>query len=71
MRARADAAAAGAGVQIARIHRIEEQRMAGPEPPRPMMRTMAAEGMAADAGPPITPGTVEIRSVVTMTVVIR
>ena len=70
-RARADAAASGAGVQIARIHRIEEQRMAGPEPPRPMMRTMAAEGMAADTGPPITPGTIEIRSVVTMSVVIR
>ena len=69
-RARADAAASGAGVQIARIQRIEEQRMTGPEPPRPMMR-MATESLAADAGPPITPGTIEIRSVVTLTVVIR
>jgi uncharacterized protein YggE len=69
-RARADAAAAGAGVQIARIQRIEEQRMSGPEPPRPMMR-MAAESLAADAGPPITPGTVEIRAMVTLTAVIR
>jgi uncharacterized protein YggE len=65
-RARAEAAASGAGVQIARIQRIEEQRMMTPEPPRPMMR-MAAESAAADAGPPISPGTIEIRSVVTLT----
>jgi uncharacterized protein YggE len=70
-RARADAAASGAGVQIARIQRIEEQRVSVPEPPRPMMRTMAAESMVADAGPPITPGTIEIRSIVTLTVLIR
>ena len=67
-RARADAAASGAAVQIARIQRIEEQRMSQ-EPPRPMMRQMAT----AEAGnaPPITPGTIEIRSVVTMTVLIK
>jgi uncharacterized protein YggE len=69
-RARAEAAASGAGVQIARIQRIEEQRMSSPEP-RPMMRTMAAEGMMADAAPPITPGTIEIRAVVRLTVAIR
>lgn len=69
-RARADAAASGAGVQIARIQRIEEQRMMAPEPPRPMMR-MAAESAAADAGPPISPGTIEIRSIVTLTAAIR
>lgn len=69
-RARAEAAASGAGVQIARIERIEEQRMMAPEPPRPMMR-MTAESVAADAGPPISPGTIEIRSIVTMTVAIR
>jgi uncharacterized protein YggE len=69
-RARAEAAASGAGVQIARIQRIEEQRMMTPEPPRPMMR-MAAESAAADAGPPISPGTIEIRSVVTLTAAIK
>ena len=69
-RARAEAAASGAGVQIARIQRIEEQRMSAPEP-RPMMRTMAAEGMMADAAPPITPGTIEIRAVVRLTVAIK
>ena len=69
-RGRADAAASGAGVQIARVQKIEEQRMAGPEPPRPMMRqTMAAE--AAGSAPPIAPGTIEIRSIVTMTVLIK
>jgi uncharacterized protein YggE len=69
-RARAEAAASGAGVQIARIQRIEEQRVSFPEP-RPMMRTMAAEGMMADAAPPITPGTIEIRAVVRVTVAIK
>lgn len=69
-RTRAEAAASGAGVQIARIQRIEEQRVSAPEPPRPMMRQMAAEAALADA-PPIAPGTIEIRSIVTMTVLIR
>jgi uncharacterized protein YggE len=69
-RARAEAAASGAGVQIAGIQRIEEQRAPAPEPPRPMMRQMAAEAVVADA-PPITPGTIEIRSIVTMTVAIK
>lgn len=69
-RARAEAAAAGAGVQIVRVQRIEEQRSGGPEPPRPMMRQMAMES-AADAAPPITPGTIEIRSTVTMTVSVK
>jgi uncharacterized protein YggE len=69
-RARADAAASGAGVQIARIQRIEEQRMMAPEVPRPMMR-MTADSVAAEAGPPISPGTIEIRSIVTLTASIR
>ena len=69
-RARAEAAASGAGVQIARIQRIEEQRASPPEPPRPMMRQMAAEAVVADA-PPISPGTIDIRSIVTMTVTIK
>ena len=70
-RARADAAASGAGVQIVRVQRIEEQRGGGPEPPRPMMRQMAMESTAADPAPPITPGTIEIRSIVTMTVAVK
>ena len=70
-RGRADAAAAGAGVQVVRVHRVEEQRMGDPGP-RPMMREMAMQSVAADAAaPPITPGTIEIRSTVTMTVVVR
>ncbi|HJR61500.1 MAG TPA: SIMPL domain-containing protein, partial [Vicinamibacterales bacterium] len=69
-RARADAAAAGAGVQIVRVQRIEEQGAAGPEPPRPMVRQMTMEA-SADMAPPITPGTVEIRSTVRLTVLIK
>lgn len=69
-RARAEAAASGAGVQIVRVQRVEEQRMGGPEPPRPLMRQMAMES-AADVATPITPGTIEIRSTVTMTVAVK
>ena len=68
-RLRADAAAAVAGVVVASVLRIEEQRMFDPGP-RPMMREMA-QTMTADAAPPITPGTIEIRSTVTMTVMVR
>lgn len=70
-RARADAAAAGAGVQITGILRIQEQRSPMPEPPRPMMRQMATAEFAQADAPPISPGTIEIRSVVTLTVMIR
>ncbi len=52
------------------VQHVEEQRMSSPEPPRPMMRMTAAEAVQSNA-PPITPGTIEIRSVVTMTVLIR
>ena len=68
-RSRADAAAAGAGVQIVGVQRVEEQRMVEPGP-RPMYREVA-QTMAADAAPPITPGTIEIRSTVTLTVIVR
>jgi uncharacterized protein len=70
-RGRADAAAAGAGLQVARVQRIEEQRSSGPEPPRPMMRQMAMTESAAGNAPPIAPGTIEIRSIVTLTVQIK
>jgi uncharacterized protein YggE len=64
-RGRADAAATGAGMRVDRVIRIEEQRVTMPEP-RPMM--MARQSMVADtAGPPISPGELEIRSTVTMT----
>jgi uncharacterized protein YggE len=70
-RARADAAAAGAGVQISGVLRVEEQRMSPPEPPRPMMRQMATAEFAQADTPAISPGTIEIRAVVTLTVMIR
>lgn len=68
-RARADAAASGAGMKVDRVVRIEEQRVALPEP-RPMM--MARQSMTADAGsPPIVAGEIEVRVMVTMTSSIR
>lgn len=64
-RARADAAAAGAGMKVDRVVKIEEQRVMMPEP-RPMM--MARQSMVAEAAaPPISPGEMEIRAMVTMT----
>ena len=63
-RGRADAAAAGAGLHVDRVLRIEEQR-AVPIEPRPVM--MARQSMVADAGtaPPIAPGELEVRTTVT------
>jgi uncharacterized protein YggE len=67
-RARANAAASGAGLRIERVIRIEEQRVV-PEPrPVPMARTMAMQGEAA---PPIAPGELEIRAAVTMTAAVK
>jgi uncharacterized protein YggE len=69
-RRRADAAAAGANVQIERVIRIEEQRdTVDIRPPMPMgMAMMKAEGPAAV---PIEAGEIEVRARVTMTVAIR
>jgi uncharacterized protein YggE len=71
-RARAEAAAAGAGMRIDHVLRIEEQREFSP-PPRPMrmmqMEVGAGAAMAADV--PVSPGELEIRSVVTLTAVIK
>jgi uncharacterized protein YggE len=70
-RSRADAAAAGAGVTIDRVIRIEEQR-AFVQEPRPMFAMRREAAMVADAGqPPITAGELEIRATVTMTSSIR
>ncbi len=64
-RGRADAAAAGAGMRVDRVIKIEEQRVMIPEP-RPMM--MARQSMVADAAAvPMSPGEMEIRATVTMT----
>ena len=68
-RARAEAAAKGAGATIDRIVRIEEEGIQL-EPPRPMMR-MAMQGAAADAMTPVEPSSIEIRAAVTLTVSIR
>ena len=68
-RARANAAAAGAGLSVDRVVRIEEHRVSTPGP-RPMMMAMQRE-MAQAAAPPITPGELEIRASVTLTVAIK
>ena len=63
-RARADAAAAGAGTSVAGVIRVEEQRHV--DGPRPMMmaRDMA---QAAAVATPIAAGEIEIRATVTLT----
>jgi uncharacterized protein YggE len=65
-RGRADAAASGANLRVERVIRIEEQRATVGEP-RPMMMTRQAVS-AESAQPPITPGEMEIKATVTMTV---
>lgn len=66
--ARARAIAAGAGRTLGTIMRIEDQNAAQSGPPQPMMMRMAA----ADSAPtPITPGELEIRATVTVTVELR
>ena len=69
-RQRADAAAAGAGVQIERVIRIEEQRDVIPMP-RPMMAVARGGAMQADASVPIETGEIEIHAHVTLTAAIR
>jgi uncharacterized protein YggE len=68
-RAKADAAAAGAGRTIDRIVRIEESG-APPSIPRPMFRE-AVQSVAADAAPPIAIGQIEIRVNVTLTATLK
>ena len=68
-RQRADAAAAGAGMKVERVLKIEEQRSIGGGP-RPMMMTMASAAQEARATP-VSPGEIEIRSVVTLTTAVR
>ena len=65
-RRRADAVAAGAGMKIEKIVRIEEHRVSISPPPRPMM-AMRAEMAQSAAEPPIEAGELEVRSAVTLT----
>ncbi len=67
-RAKADAAAGGAGATIDRVVRIEEG--GAPEPPRPMMR-MAAQAVERDVSTPVEPSTIEIHARVTLTASLR
>jgi uncharacterized protein YggE len=69
-RSRGDAAASGAGVTVERVLRIEEQRAVIQEP-RPMMMAMRREVAADSAQPPIAPGELEVRAIVTVTLAIR
>ena len=65
-RGRADAAAAGAGMRVERVLRIQEQR-AEPIEPRPIMMMRQSAGLQADAGPPIAPGELEVKAMVILT----
>lgn len=69
-RRRADAAAAGGGMRIDKIVRIEEHRISVNPPPRPMM-AMRAEVAQSAAEPPIEAGELEVRSAVTLTATMR
>ncbi len=69
-RAKADAAAAGAGRSIERILRVDEQGSASPPMPAPFLR-QAAQSAAADAPPPIAAGQIEIRARVSVTAVLK
>ena len=68
-RARADAAAAGAGRTVDRVLRIDDSRQ--PQLRGPMM--MAAEARALDGQPqtPVAPGLLEVRAEVALTVSIK
>jgi uncharacterized protein len=69
-RAKADAAAAGAGRSVDRILRVDEQGTASPPMPVPYLR-QAAQSAAADAAPPIAAGQMEVRARVTVTAVLK
>jgi uncharacterized protein YggE len=69
-RAKADAAAAGAGRSIDRILRVEEQGVEVPPMPVRVMR-QAAQAPAGFAEPPISAGQMEIRARATVTVVLK
>ena len=68
-RARAEAAASGAGRQIERVLKVEEGERETPPMPRPM--TMARMAQDAPVETPVAPGTIEIHARVTLTVSIK
>jgi uncharacterized protein YggE len=68
-RARADAAAEGAGRTVDRILRIDETRQLQPRPPMPM--AMAARAGDQQFSTPVEPGEIEIRAQVTLTVAFK
>jgi len=69
-RAKADAAAAGAGRTVDRILRIEEAGVEVPPMPVRMMR-QAAQANAVDVAPPISAGQMEIRARATVTAALK
>ena len=69
-RAKADAAAAGAGRSIDRVLRVDEQGTTSPPRPVPFLR-QAAQSAPADTPPPIAAGQIEIRAQVTLTAALK
>jgi uncharacterized protein YggE len=69
-RARAEAAASGAGGSIGRVLRIEEPFRGSPGPPMPVMMREAAQD-ARVASTPIVAGEIEIRATVVLTATLR
>lgn len=69
-RGRADAAAAGAGMKIDRVLKIDAQPFSMPVP-MPRLAMVKEQASAADAAPPISAGQVEIRAQVTLTSVLK
>jgi uncharacterized protein YggE len=68
-RARADVAAAGAGMTVDRVLRIQDSGHVGP-PPRPMV-AFAREAADAQVSTPIEAGEIEVRAHVTLTASIK
>jgi uncharacterized protein YggE len=68
-RARADAAASGAGRSIDRVIKIQED--GAPEMPRPLMMARMVGAAGGVAQTPIEPSTMEIRARVTLTASLR
>ena len=69
-RARAEAAASGAGRTIDCVIRIEEPTGGRPMPPTPMMM-MREAAVAATPPTPVAPGELEIRATVVLTATLK
>ena len=57
--------ASAAGLNIASILRIDEQRSGGVPPPMPLMMEMRM-AQSADSAPPVAPGELEVRAHVSL-----